>query len=105
MAKPKSKDVKLEFPVEHDGREISVLTIRRMRAGDSLIAEGVESQAEAGFALLAELAGQPIEVIKALDLDDFAAASEAMASQMGKQSRALMKAMKQSDEAASPGGI
>ncbi|NKB79858.1 hypothetical protein HED49_19500 [Ochrobactrum daejeonense] len=41
----------------YDGGEVKELTFRRMKAKDALVAEGVESEALAGYFLLRHLPG------------------------------------------------
>ncbi|MEP3049409.1 MAG: phage tail assembly protein [Roseibium sp.] len=92
-SRPKTTTVALEFPFEHDGRDVKDLVIRRMRAGDALSGEGIEDEAQAGLQLLATLSDLDVEAIKKLDMEDFIKAQEAMADMMGKSSRATMQAV------------
>ena len=82
--------VELDYPVTIDGREIISLGLRRMRAGDALVAEQETNQTRAGYALFARLAGVDVEVIEALDMEDIAKLSEAMVGMLGKRGKALM---------------
>ncbi|MCX2722621.1 phage tail assembly protein [Roseibium salinum] len=92
--KVKSVDVPLDEPVEHDGVKYEKLTLRRMKAGDTLVAEGEESEARAGFKLYAALAGVPFEVIADLDLDDFMTLVEKAAPLMGKSGAGMLEDLK-----------
>lgn len=83
--------VKLETPVEHAGKTYSELNMRRMKAGDTLVAEEYQSQAKAGMALFAAMADVPVEVIMELEMDDFMALSETAAPLMGKSGLAMLK--------------
>ena len=79
-----SLTVNLQYPVVFDGREITSLTFRRMKAKDALVAEGETSEARAGYALFAALAGVDVEVIEELDVADMEAIGEAIVPLMGK---------------------
>jgi hypothetical protein len=81
----KNVTIDLKFPVEHDGREYKQLQVRRMRAGDTLIAEKEANQAKSGFMLFAALAGVDLEVIMKLDMLDLMKISEGLEELMGKQ--------------------
>lgn len=83
----RSITVKLDYPFEHDGREISSLTFRRMKAKDALIGEGGEEKVKTGYMLYATLAGVPIEVIEELDMEDLEKIAEAVVPLMGKSAR------------------
>ena len=91
---PKNITVNLDYPVEVDGREYKSLTFRRMKAKDSLVAEEMESQAQAGFALFASLADVDVDVIEELDLEDFQRLAEAVAPLMGKTGAAAVETLK-----------
>ncbi|MFC6656516.1 phage tail assembly protein [Roseibium salinum] len=65
-----------------------------MKAGDTLVAEGEESEARAGFKLYAALAGVPFEVIADLDLDDFMTLVEKAAPLMGKSGAGMLEDLK-----------
>lgn len=82
--------VELDYPVTIDGREITSLSLRRMRAGDALVAEEETNKTRAGYALFARLAGVDVGVIEALDMEDFAKLSEAMVGMLGKRGKALI---------------
>ncbi|WP_282046297.1 phage tail assembly protein [Roseibium album] len=83
--------MKLATPVSHEGATYNELTLRRMKAGDSLVAEEHQSQAKAGMALFAAMAGVPVEVIMELDMDDFMDLTEKAAPLMGKSGLAMLK--------------
>ncbi|WP_394689060.1 phage tail assembly protein [Hoeflea sp.] len=80
-----SVTVDLDFPVPHEGREISSLTFRRMKARDALAGEGIESEVRAGYAIFAALAGVDVAVIEDLDIEDLAKVGEEVAPLMGKR--------------------
>lgn len=90
-SKVKTAELPLEEPVEHDGKTYEKLTLRRMKAGDTLVAEEYQNQAKAGMALFAAMANVPVEVIMELDMDDFMALSDKAAPLMGKSGIAMMK--------------
>lgn len=80
----KSITVDLQFPIEHDGREIKSLSFRRMKAKDALIGEGETNAARTGYLVYAALAGVPLAVIEELDIEDVEAIGEAIIPLMGK---------------------
>lgn len=81
----KSVTVPLEYPIEVDGREISSLTFRRMKAKDALAGEGEPSEVRAGYCMYAALAGVDVAVIEELDLADLETIAEEVAPLMGKR--------------------
>jgi hypothetical protein len=85
--------IELAFPVEVAGVTYSTLTLRRMRAKDALLAEGLENSAEAGFRLYAALAGVDRAVIAELDMDDLQTLVERSVPLMGKRAAALQAAL------------
>ncbi|WP_338606851.1 phage tail assembly protein [Pelagibacterium nitratireducens] len=97
--KPRSIVVPLEFPIEvtiegeGSPRSYNQLTIRRMKARDSYIAEDEGSKVKAGYRMFAALAGVPLAVIEELDTVDVAAVGEAVATMMGKRLTDLMGEM------------
>ncbi|SNY94050.1 Phage tail assembly chaperone protein, E, or 41 or 14 [Cohaesibacter sp. ES.047] len=95
---PKTVTVELDYPIEHEGKTISSLTFRRMKAKDSLVAEDTESQARAGIALFAALADVDVAVIEELDLEDFQKLAKAAEPLMGKIGAAAMEALQNSAE-------
>lgn len=90
MTKVTSITVPLEYPVPYEGREIKELTFRRMKAKDALVAEGVESEALAGYLLFAALANVDVELIKELDVEDMETIGERIAPLMGKSATAKL---------------
>lgn len=84
MATVTTAEHHLVYPVTVEGREYTILTFRRMKAKDALAAEGVESQARAGYLLYATLAGVDVAVIEELDIDDLTAIAEKVVPLMGK---------------------
>ncbi|SFK99138.1 phage tail assembly protein [Pseudovibrio ascidiaceicola] len=90
--------VQLDYPFEHDGREVTSLSFRRMRAGDTLIGEKHTNEQKAGFALLAELAGVDLDVIERLDIEDLDKATRGAAPLMGKQGILALKQLDARDE-------
>lgn len=90
-----SAKIDLEYPVEHDGKTYETLTLRRMRAGDTLVAEETESKAKAGFMMYAAMAGVPVEVIEGLDIDDLMTLIEKAVPLMGKSGAGMLAEMKE----------
>ena len=97
--KKKSVTVNLEWPIDHDGREIASLTFRRMRAGDAFVAEGEENQARAGYLLFAALAGVDLAVIEKIDMEDMERVAEEVTPLMGKSAAEAIEAQKRAREA------
>lgn len=93
--KLRSATVTLDYPVQHEGREIQSLTFRRMKAKDALLAEGEENKARAGYLLFAALAGVDLAVIEELDIEDLEKIGEAVVPLMGKSAEALIDKAKQ----------
>ena len=83
--KLKSVTVDLDFPVIHEGQEITSLTFRRMKARDALAGEDIENQVRAGYAIFATLAGVDVAVIEELDIEDLAKIGEEVKPLMGKR--------------------
>lgn len=88
MAKIKTVTVPLEYPFLYDEREITELTFRRMKAKDTLVAEGEENKAKAGFLLFAALADVDVELIEELDVEDLETIGEKVTPLMGKSATA-----------------
>lgn len=80
----------LQFPVEHEGTTYSVLTLRRMKARDALVAEDTEDEGTATARLYGKLAGVPAEVIFDLDIEDFVELGVKAAPLMGKRAQAML---------------
>lgn len=96
MSKIKTVTVPLEYPVLHEGKEISELTFRRMKAKDALVAEGVESEARAGYLLFAALADVDVALIEELDVEDLETIGEKVIPLMGKSAAAKLTEVKPS---------
>lgn len=76
MAKVTTVTVPLEYPISYNGQETTELTFRRMKAKDTLVAEGEENKAKAGFLLFAALAEVDVELIEELDIEDLETVGE-----------------------------
>jgi hypothetical protein len=76
--------IDLSFPIEHDGRRITNVTIRRPRVGDML-----EMQRKGGDAagmeltMVALLTGLPPEAISEMDMKDYNAIQAALRTMTG----------------------
>lgn len=84
--------VDLLYPIEWNNAKYEKLTIRRMKARDTLIAESEPDQIMAGYKMFATLAGVDVEVILELDIEDLERVSEAAAPLMGKSYQADLTA-------------
>jgi len=92
--KIRTVEISLSEPAAHEGVTYDKLTLRRMKAGDTLVAEGEPNKAKAGFLLYAAMAGVPVEVIEDLDMDDFLILIEKAAPLMGKPGAGILKDIK-----------
>lgn len=79
-------------PVTFDGKPYPVLTLRRMKAKDLVAADLVEGATRKSYAILASMAGVPIQVIEDLDIDDLERLQEVAAPLMGKSAIAAIEA-------------
>lgn len=86
-SKPTTATVDLDFPVEHEGTIYERLTFRRMRARDTLAAEGEAREIMAGYLMFAAMAEVDVEVILNLDVEDLEKVSEVVTPLMGKSVR------------------
>ncbi|WP_319568386.1 phage tail assembly protein [Cohaesibacter marisflavi] len=101
MAEKQGVTIDLVYPVTVGGRTISQLNFRRMKVGDTLVAEDETDEQKAGIALFARLAGVDPVVIEELDLDDFEQITKAAPKIMGKSAAAAMdQQMKASSQSA-----
>jgi hypothetical protein len=80
--------VKLDTPVEHDGKTYSSLTFRKMKAKDMIAGDLVQGDQRKSMAIFASMAGVPIAVIEELDIDDYATVGAEVAPLMGKSIQA-----------------
>lgn len=69
----KTVDLPLEFPVEHAGKKIETLTIRRPKVRDNMIAGKKEDDADKEITLMSMLADVDDQVIHELDMNDYLA--------------------------------
>ncbi|GGF38180.1 hypothetical protein GCM10011321_31400 [Youhaiella tibetensis] len=96
--------LKLKHPVAFGDTQYKVLTLRRMKARDALVAEDEQNKIMAGYLMFAALANVPVEVILELDMEDLTELGKKVAPLMGKQGAAL-EAMLGTEAAQSPGEI
>lgn len=90
MSKITTVTVPLQYPFFYNGTEVTELTFRRMKAKDTLVAEGEENKAKAGFLLFAALAEVDIELIEELDIEDLETIGDKVTPLMGKSVSAKM---------------
>lgn len=93
MSEKKTVTVPLDEKVEHDGKDYTSLTLRKMKAKDMVAADLVQGEARKGMAIFASMAGVPIQVIEELDADDFIRLGKEAAPLMGKQGKAMSAAL------------
>lgn len=79
---PANNTYKLKVPLDNGGTQITTITMRRMKVKDikAIEAAGKTSDMEAGVAALAAACDLPPEVVDEMDVEDFTAASEMLAS-------------------------
>lgn len=66
----RTRQVKLVFPIEVDGKEVSEITFTKLRGKDfRKLGTMPEGNQDAG--MMALMSGQPIELFEELDLEDF----------------------------------
>lgn len=78
--------IKLKYPVSHAGREISEIDLRRPKVRDVAAGDKVratDGDMAASIAMIASMAGLPVEVIMDVDAADFTALAEVMADLVG----------------------
>lgn len=90
MSDKKTVTVKLDEPVEHDGKHYASLTLRKLKAKDLVAGDLVTGDTRKAFAIFASMAGVPIQVIEELDVDDFERLGAEAAPLMGKSATAAM---------------
>ena len=69
----KTVELKLEYPVEYAGKTIEMLTIRRPKVRDNMIAGKKEDDADKEITLMSMLAGVDDSVIHEMDMIDYSA--------------------------------
>jgi hypothetical protein len=82
--KDNTPTVALSYPIEHDGKTINSLTMRRATVGDTLSVQGTGqlNPAEVELRMVSLLSGQPPEVIAKMDMQDYLAIQAALQSMM-----------------------
>ena len=75
--------VDLKYPVTHDGKVYSSLTLRRSTVGDLATADLVTGATKQTAAVLSSVCGVPMQVILGLDVTDYNAVAEASGELMG----------------------
>lgn len=71
-----TKVVKLEYPVEFEGKIYDTLTVRRVKGKDFKVIARLPDSEEEDVALSVLLTGAPEEVIREMDGDDYVALQE-----------------------------
>jgi hypothetical protein len=72
-------EIKLQFPIQSEGRTINSLRLRRMKVKDRLLMDKIPgSEAEKEIKLFAHLCELAPETIESLDMQDFVAIQEAV---------------------------
>ncbi len=83
MTSPKTKTLRLHYPVTVEDREISEVTITRpkvkdLKAMDAALV-GIKDKLDQGIVMVSVLTGLPPEAIEELDAEDFTKLSEEVA--------------------------
>ena len=83
MTYPKTKTLRLHYPVTVEDRVVSEVTITRpkvkdLKAMDAAL-DGIKDKLDQGIVMAATLTGLPPEVIEELDAEDFTKLSEEVA--------------------------
>lgn len=89
---PRTITIALDFPVEFKDESYSELTFRRLKGRDMATSDAFRSRIEKHMAMLAGMAGVPVQVIFELDADDYERVSEETIPLMGKSTAAAHKA-------------
>lgn len=85
--------VPLEWPVQVDGAEVAAVTLRRLTGGEvAALQEQMMGDAPSEAALIAAFADQPLDVISALDADDFLTLKDRVFDFLPKRIRAALEA-------------
>lgn len=82
MTAPKSTKHTLAVPIQHDGREIGEVSLRRPKVKDlrAINAAGKDGdELDQSTVMIATLSGLPPEAVDELDTEDFVALSETVA--------------------------
>jgi hypothetical protein len=67
-----SDTIKLDYPIETEGRTVSEISLRRPTVGDMLNADrGKGSEADKEIRMFANLSELPLTAIESLDLADY----------------------------------
>lgn len=78
-----AQTIRLAAPLEHDGRKITELQIRKPKVKDlkrmNAALHGIADPLEQGIVMVASLTGLPVDVIEELGADDFTTISEVIA--------------------------
>ena len=83
MTSPKTKTLRLNYPVTVEDRVVSEVTITRpkvkdLKAMDAAL-DGIKDKLDQGIVMAATLTGLPPEVIEELDAEDFTKLSDEVA--------------------------
>lgn len=78
---------KLAVPITFEGREVSEITLRRLKGKDIRDMERHGSDVEKTFFIIGRLASLPPEAVDELDAADFEAVSEIIEGFMGRRKR------------------
>jgi hypothetical protein len=78
--KTQTTNVTLAYPIEHAGKTINALTLRRPTVSDSLLVQQAAAQnpAQAELRMVELLSGQSAEVLSKLDMQDHLAVQAAL---------------------------
>ena len=63
--------ITLKNPIEHDGKQFQTLTFREATTGDACNADLVQGDFQKMLAVLAGMAGVPLQVMRAIPMREF----------------------------------
>ncbi len=83
MTAPKTKTLRLQYPVTVEGREVSEVTITRpkvkdLKAMDAAL-DGIKDKLDQGINMVSVLTGLSLDTVEDLDAEDFTKLSEEVA--------------------------
>lgn len=71
--------VELKYPIDHDGKTLKSISMRRPTVGDTLgVQKGATGAPEIELRLVALLTGLPMDVIAKLDMKDYTQVQQVM---------------------------
>lgn len=91
---------KLDYPVTFKDQQIDTLPFRRRTARDLVAMDAVRGRQAQFMAMLASMCGQPLQVIQAIDRDDYDRLQEEIVPLLGKRWAEMIEAQAAAEAAA-----